>query len=722
MPRWGGLSYGQQQVLSLLVLATLPLAIVVFVVLGVADQVVRAETNQRGLTASRAVQSIMADDASTLDRLATAYAAWQPLQRDVAALDEADIAGTVVDFSVGQGTADAAVVVVGDLAVSDGSDGAPARLESMLRAALGAPGNPTGTSYADLSDGVYAVAIRRIDVSALTGPGVAAARQGQAGIVVARRLGSSFVIAAKRLTDFDVSVYGTDGRLTAASSLALAGETGPLGITATSGSFPFQLGADEIAVAIPLSNGAGAPVGSVVVGTQLALLTAIGPGLVPYLAAIFTLTVVFALALAVYLASLLRRRLAPIQQGINAVAAGDLAVRLPSGHGDEIGRLAASHNRLAETLQRRDRVIWRSLDALEGLRPERGPADVANSVVDAGRSIFELRWCGLLDADDSVLASSPANEPPPPGRVSAEVEAVPGVWLEGVADPGREWVPADRALFGLFAREAGVALRSAGLHEADTRRVERLGQANEIQREFVRGVGHNLQGPLARILMSAEQLESTPALGDGTRAQVAALHDDADRLTRVVRELLTSTRLDAGVFVPAVEPFAVGPAVRRAWRAVASERQLDLADGSEGWLAVGDREAVEQVLWILLDNAVRYAPSGPVHVSVQPSEPVHASVLPSEPAAPTPTSSTPAEVVVRVRDEGPGVPPGERAAIFRRFQRGSTSAGQDGTGLGLDVARRLVRAMGGALRYEDTPEGGATFAFTLPAEPAERQE
>lgn len=712
MPRWGGLSYGHQQVLSLLVIATLPLAIVVVVVLSVADQVVRAETNQRGLTASRAVQSIMADNASTLDRLATAYAAWQPLQRDAAALDAADIAATVVDFSVGQGTADAAVVVVGDLAVSDGSDGAPARLESMLRAALASPGNPTGTSYADLSDGVYAVALRRIEVSGLTGPGVAAGQQGQAGIAVARRLGSTFVVAAKRLTDFDVAVYGTDGRLTAASNLALAGETGPADIAAPARPFPFQFGSDEIAVSLPLSTSAGATAGSVVVATQLALLTAIGPGLIPYLAAIFALTVVFALALAVYLASLLRRRLTPIQQGINAVAAGNLAVRLPSGHSDEIGQLAASHNRLAETLERRDRVIWRSLDALEGLRPERGPTDVATSVVDAGRSIFELRWCGLLDADDSVLTSSPADEPPPPGRVSAEVEAVPGVWLEGAADPGREWAPADRALFGLFAREAGVALRSAGLHEADTRRAERLGQVNEIQREFVRGVGHNLQGPLARILMAAEQLESSPEVGDAARPGVAALHDDADRLTRVVRELLTATRLDAGVFVPAVEPFAVAPAVRRAWRAVAADRRLALEDGSQGWLAVGDRDAVEQVLWILLDNAVRYAPTGPIRVTVQPAVPANS----------TAADSGQAELVVRVSDQGPGVPPDERAAIFRRFQRGSTSAGQDGTGLGLDVARRLARAMGGSLRYEDAPEGGATFAFTLPAEQAERQE
>ena len=339
------------------------------------------------------------------------------------------------------------------------------------------------------------------------------------------------------------------------------------------------------------------------------------------------------------------------------------------------------------------------LEALEALRPERGPANLLGDVLEAARSIFGLDACWLRDGTGAVVAASPPGPPPAAtdaSLVSADIDAIPGSRLEGTGTSVGSWTVADRALFGLFAREAGVALRSAGLHEETSRRAERLGRANALQREFVRGLGHNLQAPLARILMSSEDLVTATSQGEDGRRHAEAINADADRLTRVVRELLTATRLDAGMFVPHAEPFALAPAVRRAWHALASDRHLDLVDRSAGWLAVGDRESVEQVAWILLDNAVRYAPSGPVHVSI--------------------TAEGDRELLVRVRDEGPGVPRSERALVFRRFQRGSTARGHDGTGLGLDVARRLVRAMGGQLRYEDAPEGGATFAFTLPAE------
>ncbi len=72
-------------------------------------------------------------------------------------------------------------------------------------------------------------------------------------------------------------------------------------------------------------------------------------------------------------------------------------------------------------------------------------------------------------------------------------------------------------------------------------------------------------------------------------------------------------------------------------------------------------------------------------------------------------------LVIRVADAGPGVPVDERELIFERFRRGSTSVGTGGTGLGLDVARGLLAAMGGSIWYEaDGP--GATFAFSIPAE------
>ncbi len=773
-----GLSYRQQQTLSLLVLAVVPIALVMAVVLGQVDAAVRAETDDRAASAARAVQTIMGDDGATLDTLAASYAGWSTLQQDVAALQQDAIAETVVDFLVTQGGVDAAAVVIGPDAVAAGPAADTDVLESLLRAALLAPGfTATQSAYADLGDGVYHVSLQAIDLTGRSGPGVTASG-GRAGLAFARRLGSSFVVNARQLTDFDVAIYDGRGVLAATSDQSIATlSAGAVSHTPAAGpSGPQRLPSNIVAVGVPIpawsapgaiaggaagsgtsaggSTGSGALAGTVVVATQLGLTTAIGTSLVPYLAVLLVLVLVFAASLAVYLADLLHRRLGTIEAGISAVAAGNLAARLPEGDRDEIDRLAASHNRLAATLEARDRVVWRSLEALEALRPERGPASVLADVVDAAHSIFGLDACWLVDGSGAVVAIAPASAAPPdranasrdvaphdgsmtaPGRdevptetqaaggsadapdsdtaadgtahppahdpavVAAEVDTASGSRLEGTGPAVARWTAADRALFGLFAREAGVALRSAGLHEAAARHAQRLGEANELQRQFVRGLGHNLQAPLARILMSSEDLASN-GLPDGSHRLAAEINADADRLTRVVRELLTATRLDAGVFVPDAEPFAVALAVRRAWHAIASERDLDLRDGGAGWLAVADRDAVEQVLWILLDNAVRYAPSGPVHVTIEPAGD--------------------AALEVRVRDEGPGIPRGERALVFRRFQRGSTARGHDGTGLGLDVARRLLRAMGGRIRYEGDG-GGATFVITLPAERVGRQE
>jgi len=114
---------------------------------------------------------------------------------------------------------------------------------------------------------------------------------------------------------------------------------------------------------------------------------------------------------------------------------------------------------------------------------------------------------------------------------------------------------------------------------------------------------------------------------------------------------------------------------------------------------------VEQVLWILLDNAVTYAPAGPVRVIIEARAAEHPG-----------RDTTGMELVVCVADEGPGVVVADRSRIFGRFERGSTAGAREGTGLGLYVARGLLRAMGGRVWLEPGDGPGATFAFALPAE------
>jgi len=246
-----------------------------------------------------------------------------------------------------------------------------------------------------------------------------------------------------------------------------------------------------------------------------------------------------------------------------------------------------------------------------------------------------------------------------------------------------------------------------------TDRLVELGRMHELQRQFLRSVSHNLRTPLTTISLVADDLAdpdapSTPAHRE---RQVRVIRTQARRLERMVAHLITVSHLDAGRLRVERDVVAIEPLVRRVWAALDSERPLEVDDASGEHIVVGDREAIEQILWILLDNAVRYAPSGPILVSLVAEPPTRT----------VPSSASPVEgprIRIEVADRGPGVADPERRNIFRRFWSGAAGRGQGGTGIGLDIARRLSRAMGGSLRYRAGDPVGAVFVLILPAEHA----
>jgi signal transduction histidine kinase len=250
--------------------------------------------------------------------------------------------------------------------------------------------------------------------------------------------------------------------------------------------------------------------------------------------------------------------------------------------------------------------------------------------------------------------------------------------------------------------------------------------------DFLRGISHNLQTPLARIRAYADQLaaeaeaeaaaaatvEAGPdssvvgraagASGDPDR-RPAIIAEQSERLSRMVRQLLTVSRLDSGVLRPVAEVFALGPRVRRAWEALgASEVPFELTDDAGGWLALADPDQVDQVLWALLDNAVKYGGGATVRVRVA-------------------VDAAAGRVAVTVADGGPGVAAADRDRLFTRYARGGAIEDRGGTGLGLYVGRGLARANGGDLMLEGAWAGagpgagagagaGAAFTLVLPAE------
>jgi signal transduction histidine kinase len=170
----------------------------------------------------------------------------------------------------------------------------------------------------------------------------------------------------------------------------------------------------------------------------------------------------------------------------------------------------------------------------------------------------------------------------------------------------------------------------------------------------------------------------------------------------MVRQLLTVTRLESGALRPRSEVVALGSRVRRAWEALGvDEVGFDLHDQSEGWLAIADGDQLDQVLWAILDNAVKYGAGTKVEARVVPD-------------------AADGAVRLTIWDHGPGVADADRGRLFARFARGGESTPDGGSGLGLYVSRELCRAMIGDLILEPaTPGRGATFTIVLPGEPGE---
>jgi signal transduction histidine kinase len=421
----------------------------------------------------------------------------------------------------------------------------------------------------------------------------------------------------------------------------------------------------------------------------------------PLLIAATFVAALFGLAVAAVVVAGVTAPLRRITAAVERVAAGESSPPIHLTGDDELARLAESHNRIAAESQRRNRELASLLSAIAAYNPAAGVAALTSRAESDAGAIYGLIDCGLHLADPATIEVE-ETIPGDPRPVRADVRAgseTLGV-LTGHLPATRTWERADQDLLDLFASEVGVALRNAELFGQIESQNARLLELDSAKDEFLRGVSHNLQTPLTSIRAYVEQLRaSSDKAARDRRLQIVA--EQADRLTRLVRQLLTVTRLEAGVLHPEVEVVAMGPRVRRAWEALnAGGATFDLRDEARGWLAVGDADQIDQVLWALLDNAVKYGgPDGKVEVRAWADD-----------AA--------GRLCVTIADHGPGVPDADRGRLFTRFSRGETQVGGEGTGLGLYVSRQLLRTMGGDLWLEPAGKGrGAVFTLSLPGEP-----
>ncbi len=228
-------------------------------------------------------------------------------------------------------------------------------------------------------------------------------------------------------------------------------------------------------------------------------------------------------------------------------------------------------------------------------------------------------------------------------------------------------------------------------------------QQEEQRSTFISVISHELQTPIAIIKGYASTLARTDATFEPTtlRTRLRAIEEEADRLNKLVANLLYASRIQAGGILMEIVPLDLAPLIEGVTRRLQAkspniEVTLDIPANLPPVMA--DRDRIEEVLQNLLDNAVKYSPRQRALTVI--------------------ARATGAEVTVSISDAGMGISLRDQEHIFDRFQRvgDQNSQALPGAGLGLYICRAIIEAHGGHIWVESTLRQGSTFSFSIPRE------
>ena len=365
--------------------------------------------------------------------------------------------------------------------------------------------------------------------------------------------------------------------------------------------------------------------------------------------------------------------------------------------------VAAVVSTLVDRLARRGLQVARARAEAEALARLAGDvvpssAEALPGLVAELRRTFDLDAAAVLRPDGAggwtVVAAAGEPVPTRPDEAAFSAELAEGTVLllagEAVNADDTRLLQAFVAQLRLAQDRAALADRAASAGE--------LEDANRLRTAILSAVSHDLRTPLAAIKAAATSVLSTEV--DWSREQVAAfaqtINAQADRLTALVSNLLDMSRIQAGALRPVVVPVELEDVVYEAVDGLGPASAAVVVDVAHRLPpALADAGLLERALANVVSNALAWSPPG-IAVRVE-------AAAPGE------------DVVIRVVDQGPGIPREGRERLFQPFQRlgDGNGASPNGLGLGLAVAAGFTTAMGGDLTVEDTPGGGATFVFRL---------
>jgi PAS domain S-box-containing protein len=493
-------------------------------------------------------------------------------------------------------------------------------------------------------------------------------------------------------------VYDTEGGL-----LASAYDTAPtaaelesallFGLHEDAAYVTSDLSSDGWVVASQLIHGTnGAPEGVVVTASVADQPAAILKAVRDRLWVTFWASLVIAGLLGFGFSELMSRRMRALSDAAGAIAAGDFDQRLTAGFvPDEVQDLAESYNRMAAALgeafaeleenRRRIAVVVESM--AEGvlafdpdgttrfINPEAARLLGTTTLAAPGVSIESLtKDASVISAVRRALAGESTVETVSLGEHVVLIHCTPLLEDDGAVD--------------------GAVLVLSDV--TDRHRME------AAQRRFVADASHEMRTPIAALKGMLELLEDgakdVPKVRDDF---IHTMQTEADRLSRLVGDLLTLARLEAGNLKLELAPQLAAELldeVANLMRTLADQSGVTLVvEAPAGMSVMADRDRITQVLVSFTDNALKHSPAGTtIHLRAQPREGM---------------------VRFEVADEGPGIGHDELDRVFERFYRADSAREGSGTGLGLAIAKEIVEAHGSVISVQSELGAGTTFGFEL---------
>ncbi len=321
-------------------------------------------------------------------------------------------------------------------------------------------------------------------------------------------------------------------------------------------------------------------------------------------------------------------------------------------------------------------------------------------------SIIDIAGDASLREQGSIVALGLRSVMCAPMRRQGRVTGIIYVDSRRLADEDA----ADLALLEALASQAAIAIENARLVDEEQRKTELMAI-----------LAHEIRNPLAGILGFSELFPEEAAEMTPKFAQLMGrIHQDAQRLKRLVDNILELARLEAGKVEWTMTPVSVPSLLadaRTTFEGIAAKKQVSLVVSAAPDLpdVLGNGDRLFQVLSNLVGNAIKYSPeNGHITLSARLEPQVGNWRSAGEDLDPwLPTGLPRAYVRIDVADAGPGIAPEKRHLLFEKFVQGEKRS--HGVGLGLYISREIVKRHGGAIWVDSEPGGGAMFSFRIPA-------